>query len=199
VFGVWVTVIKLFAVACAVVCAAVSSIGDASARTRCADARSPMTTSQSYGVATCKSRAPRYHAHDYLGEGARGYVRRASSDPMVWSDARWRGSLMSGYSHNTDSRYDRRFRRDGGGAPATVVKHVERIVIVESPPAPETQDKPKKRKPRFISMRGDGEQVIENSSRFRGHRCAGILVLKWGAGGSRARCYNERGRIRRPL
>ena len=190
--------IKLFAVACAALCAAVGSIGDASARTRCADTRSPMTTSQSYGVATCKSRALRYHAHDYLGDGARGYVRRASSDPMVWSDSRWRGSLMSGYTHNTDSRYDRRFRR-GGSATATVVKHVERIVIVEREPAPVTVDKPKKRKPRFISLSGDGEQVIENSSRFRGHRCSGILVLKWGAGGSRARCYNERGRIRRPI
>jgi hypothetical protein len=40
---------------------------------------------------------------------------------------------------------------------------------------------------------------MENRVGFAGHKCPGVLVLTWGAAGSRARCFNEQGRIRRPL
>lgn len=189
---------KLFGFAFAAVLATVMSLDDASARSRCGDSRSPMVTSQGYGVAACRGHAPRYYSRAHLGEGARGYMRRTSSDPMVWSDARWRSSLMGGYVRNTDSRFDRRFRHDGGGE-IRVVKHVERIVVIEEAAAPAKATPAKKRKSRLISLGGDREEIIENSSRFRGHRCSGILVLTWGAGGSRARCYDERGRIRHSL
>lgn len=170
---------------------------EASARGRCAgSSTNPMVSSESFGVSGCKRHAPRYHTRDHLAERARGYTQHASSDPMVWSDTQWRSSLMGGYSPASDDRYDRRFRREAGDT--RDVQVIERIIVLESvPPLERMKSRAKPPAPKRIRVGDDGlAEIIENSSRFRGHRCSGILVLRWGAGGSRARCYNSSTRVR---
>ena len=74
-------------------------------------------------------------------------------------------------------------------------------VIVRTDAAVETiESAPAKRRARLINMRtrADAERYLENSSKFSGHRCGGILVLTWRAGGARSQCHESQGRIRTP-
>jgi hypothetical protein len=132
-----------------------------------------------------------------LGEGARGYARRVASDPMVWSDAKWRSRLLGGYARTYDDKYDRRFRR-GAVAARYVTRRIQRGFVTATTHIETTEElAPKRRGPKIARLRAsDGADMIENSSSFVGHRCRGILVLRWGAAGSRARCYESTGRIR---
>lgn len=164
---------------------------------RTVSADNPMVSSASHGVAKCHARGARYFARSTLGEGARGYARRVSSDPMVWSDSRWRGTLFDGYARTYNDTYDRRFRR---AAPDRVKVHRDIRVIVRTGRDVEIIETAptKPRRARLINMRtrGDAERYLENSSKFSGHRCSGILVLTWKAGGARAQCHEGKGRIR---
>lgn len=167
----------------------------ASARSHCASSDSPMVSSESFGVAGCKRHAPRYHSQDFRGEGARGYAARASEDPMVWSDARWRSTLFGGYARNSDDRYDRRFRRAGGDV--HVIRRVERIVIREAPrTSSDVTVQPKGAKLAFGERNAETDR-FERGSRFVGNQCRGILVLRWTAGVPRSKCHEASGRIRR--
>jgi hypothetical protein len=115
---------------------------------------------------------------------------------MVWSDARWRSSLMGGYARTYNDSYDRRFRRSGGAAHA---QHRVRVVVSKAMTVQTVEQRAEKpRRARLINMRtrGDAERYLENSSKFAGHRCNGILVLTWKAGGARSRCHESTGRIR---
>lgn len=169
---------------------------DASGRgCRGVSADNPMVSSGSFGVAKCHARGARYFSRSYLGEGARGYAGRASEDPMVWPDSRWRSPMFGGYTQAYNDTYDRRFRR--AASDDTVVHRDVRIIVrtgsddVESAPT-------KPRRARLINMRtrGNAEQYLENSSKFSGHRCKGILLLTWKAGGARSTCLEGKGRIR---
>lgn len=155
-----------------------------------------MTWSEGYGASTCKVHAPRYHIRDFRGEGARGHARANSEDPMVWSDNQWRSTLMGGYARDYDSRYDRRSRR----AAANVVRIERRVEIaIERGPAVEVAGQPATRQgPKLVGLRGRVDiERMEQSSRFTGHHCRGILVLTWKAGVARSRCYDGPSRIRR--
>jgi hypothetical protein len=174
-----------------------TDIAAASGRCRVArDADNPMVSSEGFGIATCHKRGPRYFTAAYLGESARGYARRVASDPMVWSDAKWRSRLFGGYARTYDDKYDRRFRR--GAVAAHVARRIERVFVTATTHIETTQTLARKaRGPKIAHLRSsDGADMIENSSSFVGHRCSGILVLRWGAAGSRARCYESKGRIR---
>lgn len=154
-----------------------------------------MVSSESFGVAGCKRHAPRYHSQDFRGEGARGYAARASEDPMVWSDARWRSTLFGGYARNSDDRYDRRFRRAGGDV--RVIRRVERIVIQEAPQiSSNVTVQPKGAKLAFGQRNAETDR-FERGARFVGNQCRGILVLRWTAGVPRSKCHEASGRIRR--
>lgn len=190
----------IFGLLLAVVAAGATAGGaDASGHgCRSVSADNPMVSSGSFGVAKCHARGARYFTRSYLGEGARGYAARASSDPMVWSDSRWRGTLFDGYTRTYNDTYDRRFRR---AAPDRVSVHRDVRVIVRTGAAVETDAAPAKpRRARLINMRtrADAERYLENSSKFSGHRCSGILVLTWKAGGARSQCHEGKGRIRTP-
>jgi hypothetical protein len=154
-----------------------------------------MVSSSSFGVAKCHARGPRYFTRSYLGEGARGYAQRTSSDPMVWSDSRWRSTLFGGYTRTYNDSYDRRFR---AGASDDVRVRRDVRVIVRTTETAEEVEPAKPKRARLINMRtrGDAERYLENSSKFSGHRCNGILVLTWKAGGARATCHESKGRIR---
>lgn len=174
-----------------------AGVAEASGRDcRAVSADNPMVSSATYGLAKCHARGARYFTRAFLGEGARGYARRASSDPMVWSDARWRSSLMGGYARTYNDSYDRRVRR---GAAALQARHVVRVVVTKAMTQETIEPKVEKpRRARLINMRtrGDAERYLENSSKFTGHRCNGILVLTWKAGGARSRCHESTSRIR---
>jgi len=187
---------KTLVLAIAALAVSALTIGDAAARPCSRNHDNPMMTSDGFGVAHCAKRGPRYHTRDYLGEGARGYARRASSDPMVWSDAQWRSRLMGGYARDYDRRYDRRFRHSG--PPETrVVRALARVIITNAPSAEAVSEPAKPPRSRLLHVRGTGNvDVMSNRSGFAGNQCPGILVLRWGAGGSRARCYTNQGRVR---
>lgn len=154
-----------------------------------------MVSSESFGVGGCKRHAPRYHTSAYLGEDARGYVRRVSDDPMVWSDTRWRGTLFDGYARDSDDRYDRRFRREGDSV--HVIRRVERIVIREAPQlSSDAAVKPEGPKLAFGQRNAETDR-FERGARFVGNQCRGILVLRWTAGVPRSKCHEAGGRIRR--
>jgi hypothetical protein len=159
------------------------------------DRDNPMVASEGFGVATCATRGPRYHSRDFRGESARGYMRRNVSDPMVWSDAQWRSTLMSGYARDDDSRYDRRFRRAAPGG-TRVVRSVARVIITNDTSATLAEAQVAPRRSMAMRVRDGETDVMENRSGFAGHKCSGILVLRWGAAGSRARCHNDKGRVR---
>lgn len=159
----------------------------------CARSDTPMMSSEGFGVAACKQYAPREH----LGEGVRGYAR-AGSDPMVWSDARWRSTLMGGYARSGNGRYDRRFRRRMVDAPR-IVRTIEAVVIARTPaPEPATERLAKRRGPKFAYLRRKAEtERLEQGSNFVGHQCRGILVITWKAGVARPQCLDSNARIRR--
>jgi len=171
---------------------------DASGRgCRGVSADNPMVSSGSFGVAKCHARGARYFTRSYLGEGARGYAARASEDPMVWSDSRWRSTLFGGYTRTYNDTYDRRFRR--AASDDTVVRRDVRVIVRTGPAIDDVDSEPAKpRRARLINMRtrGDAERYLENSSKFSGHRCSGILLLTWKAGGARSTCHEGKGRIR---
>lgn len=189
----------IFGLLLAVVAAGATAGGaEASGRgCRSVSADNPMVSSGSFGVAKCHARGARYFTPSYLGEGARGYAARASSDSMVWSDSRWRSTLFGGYTQTYNDTYDRRFRR---AAPDQVRVHRDVRVIVRTGASVEAIDAApaKPRRARLINMRtrADAERYLENSSKFSGHRCSGILVLTWKAGGARSQCHEGKGRIR---
>lgn len=170
---------------------------DASGRgCRGVSADNPMVSNTSFGVSKCHARGARYFTHRYLGEGARGYAARGSSDPMVWSDSRWRSGLFGGYTRTYNDTYDRRFR---SATPDQVRVQRDVRIIVRMGAEAETVDAPAKpKRARLINMRtrADAEHYLENSSKFSGHRCKGILVLSWKAGGARSKCYEGHGRVR---
>jgi hypothetical protein len=177
-----------FALAALTIAAVTMDIAAASGRCRVAkDIDNPMASSEGFGMATCHNRGPRYFTTTHLGEGARGYARRVSSDPMVWSDAKWRSRLFGGYARTYDDKYDRRFRRT-----ATPVRHVVRRierVFVTSMTRLETT--------KAVLVKPRGPKITNLRTRESiGHGCRGILVLRWGAAGERARCYENRRRIR---
>jgi hypothetical protein len=185
----------LLAAMAAGVSADVSQAGGRGCRAVSAD--DPMRTRETFGVATCAARGPRYHAHSYLGEGARGYARRTSSDPMVWSDAQWRSSLFDGYVDGYNDTYDRRARRSGYAEPRVVLRIEQHVVVREATKMVATPSAPRKRA-KVLNMRTrQVEQPIENSSRFAGNRCSGILVITWKSGGARSKCHEGTARIRR--
>jgi hypothetical protein len=171
---------------------------DASGRgCRGVSADNPMVSSSGYGVAKCHQRGARYFTRSYLGEGARGYAARGSSDPMVWSDSRWRSTLFGGYTRTYNDTYDRRFRRT---APSHMTVQRDVRVIVRTGATVDTvgAEAAKPKRARLINMRtrADAEHYLANSSKFSGHRCKGILVLTWKAGGARAKCHEGQGRVR---
>lgn len=160
----------------------------------CGNPDDPMSWNEGFGVARCAERGPRYHTRDFKGEAARGYAGR--SDPMVWDDNQWRGTLFDGYARTYDRRYDQRTRPSH--APKVEVRHERRvdIRIVESKTA-EPEAKP--RGPRLINMRTRSDmRTTPGVLRFGGHDCRGVLVLTWGTLGSKSRCYEADGRIKRP-
>lgn len=163
-------------------------------------ADNPMTSSQQFGVATCGARGPRYFRDAFLGEGARGYVHRTSSsdDPMVWSDAQWRSDFFDGYVDTYNDTYDRRFRRQARVRPHAIVHRIERHIVTRDAPDMVVEGSVPQRRAKVLSMRtGKEVQPLENSSRFTGHRCSGVLVLTWKSGGARSRCHDDRSRLRR--
>jgi len=164
---------------------------------RSVSADNPMVSNSSFGVAKCHARGARYFSRSYLGEGARGYASRASEDPMVWSDSRWRSTLLSGYAQTYNDRYDRRFRR---AAHDDMMARLDvRVIVTTGPAIDSAESEPAKpRRARLINMRtrADAEHYLQNSSKFSGHRCGGILVLSWKAGGARSQCYEGKGRVR---
>jgi hypothetical protein len=161
-------------------------------------ADNPMTTRATFGIATCRAWLPPYHFFDFIGESARGYVHRRPSDPMVWSDAMWRSTLFDGYSETYNDMFDLRFRRRAYFAPWLAARRIEqRIVIRETLSAAEVVGDAGRRRAKVLNMRTKQVvQPLENSSRFAGHRCSGILVLTWKAGGARSRCHEGTTRIR---
>lgn len=161
---------------------------DADARScgRAADRDNPMVWNEGFGVSQCRAHRPRYHTRKHDGESARGYA--AASDPMVWSDTQWRSTLMGGYSHTYDSRYDRRFRREHT-APARVrVEQRIEVTILDEAALPEPEETA--RGPKHLNMRTAGEfKTNRGVLRFGGHDCRGVLVLTWGSLGSKSRCH----------
>jgi hypothetical protein len=190
-------VFGLLVAACAA--GAMSDVAQAGGRgCRPVSASDPMRTSQTFGIATCGARGPRYHTNDFVGEAARGYAHRRSSDPMVWSDAQWRSSLFDGYSDTYNDTYDRRFRRTGHDRHVIVQRIEQRIVIREAPTKIVATAPAKRTRAKVLNMYTRQKvQPLENSSHFAGHRCDGILVLTWKAGGARSQCHQSGGRIRR--
>lgn len=171
---------------------------DASGRgCRGVSADNPMVSNSGYGVAKCHQRGARYFTRSYLGESARGYAARTSSDPMVWSDSRWRSSLFGGYTRTYNDTYDRRFR---SAAPGSLTVQRDVRVIVRTGPMVEAADaepaRPKRARLINMRTRGDAEHYLATSSKFSGHRCKGVLVLTWKAGGARAKCHEGQGRVR---
>lgn len=181
-------------------CAAGATTGVAQAGGRgCrpVSADDPMRTSQTFGIATCNARGPRYHINDFVGEGARGYAHRDSEDPMVWSDAQWRSDLFDGYVETFNDTFDRRFRRSAHVEPHLIVQRIERIIVKDTPTMVVEAPAAKPRRAKVLNMRTKRETVLENSSRFTGHQCDGVLVITWKAGGARSRCHDTPTRIRR--
>lgn len=162
-----------------------------------ADPDDPMSWSEDFGVARCRSNAPRYHRDDHAGERARGYAD--SSDPMVWSDEQWRSTLLPGYARTYDSRYDRRYRREavpGARHAARIEKRIE-VKIVNDTNAPAEAERP--RGPRLIGVRTPSDmKTTTGVLRFGGHDCRGVLVLTWGPLGGKSRCHSSDGRVRTP-
>lgn len=162
-----------------------------------ADPDDPMSWSEDFGVARCRTSAPRHHRDDYAGERARGYAE--SSDPMVWSDAQWRSTLFPGYARTYDDRYDRRYRREETSVvrrAARIEKRVE-VTIVNDAEAPPADERP--RGPKLLMARTASDmKTTTGVLRFGGHDCRGVLVLTWGTLGSKSRCHSGDGRIRTP-
>lgn len=175
-----------------------TAVQGAVARDDCAHSDNPMMSSNGFGVASCKPYAPRYYSRAHLGEGVRGYARRASSDPMVWSDARWRSTLMGGTARSSNGRYDLRFRRVAA-EPLRIVRTIEAIVIARvAAPDSATETPAKRRGPKNAYLRRNAEtERLEQGSNFVGHQCRGILVITWKAGGARPQCLDNNARIRR--
>ena len=174
-----------------------TDIATAGSRCRAAkDADNPMVSSEGYGVAKCHKRGPRYFTAAYLGEGARGYARRVSSDSMVWSDGKWRSSLFGGYARTYNNKYDRRFHRPA--APTRVIeKRIERVHVTATTHLETTKTiRTAPRGPGIARLRANDGTKSMRGSTFLGHTCRGILVLRWGAAGARSRCYYSTGRIR---
>ena len=152
----------------------------------------PMAWNEGFGASQCRVRRPRYHSHDYDGEGARGYT--AASDPMTWPDSQWHSTLMDGYSRTYDSRYDRRFRRESTGTQIRVERQIE-VTIRQNGEA--IAPEPQPRRPKLLNMRSASDfKANTGVLRFGGHDCHGVLVLTWGSLGSKMRCYTSGGRIK---
>ena len=161
-----------------------------------ADPDDPMSWSESFGVAQCRTRAARYHADDYNGEKARGYADR--SDPMVWSDEQWRSTLFPGYARTYDDRYDRRVRREAPSTAQTTLR-VERQIDIKIVSDAEHAREERPRGPKLIRRHAPSDmKTTTGVLRFGGHDCRGVLVLTWGTLGSKSRCYSENGRVRTP-
>jgi hypothetical protein len=147
------------------------------------------------GVARCAKRGPRYHTDDFKGERARGYAK--SSDPMVWNDNQWRSTLFDGYARTYDRRYDQRVRPRPSAVKVDVRR--ERRVEIEIRNGAQADVEAKPRGPKHLNVRTRGEfRTNPGVLRFAGHDCRGILVLTWGALGSKSRCYDSGGRIKTP-
>jgi hypothetical protein len=189
-------VVRFFAFICLLMLTSTVAATDANARScgRPADRDNPMVWSEGFGASQCRVQRPRYHTRDYDHEAARGYA--AASDPMVWSDAQWRSTLMEGYSRSYDSRYDRRFRREHAArSHARIERRIE--VTIRQDGAMSAPDA-KARGPKLLNVRTTGEfKTNPGVLRFGGHDCRGVLVLTWGSLGSKARCYGNDGRIKR--
>lgn len=175
----------------------VVAANDASARScgRAADRDNPMVWSEGYGASQCRVHRPRYHAGDHRGEGARGHA--AATDPMVWSDAQWRSTLMNGYSRNYDNRYDRRFRREHAARSHARIE--QRIEVTIRRGDAVAADEAKLRGPKLLNVRTRGEyKTNPGVLRFGGHDCRGVLVLTWGSLGGKSRCHENNSRIKTP-
>jgi hypothetical protein len=185
----------MFALAAALV--SLSTVQSAVARDGCPHSDNPMTSSEGFGVASCKRYVPRYHSRDHLGEGARGYARRPSADPMVWSDARWRSTLMGGYARARDRRYDLRFRRAVAGEHRIV--RIEKLIVegaTHAEPSSRQIVKPRGAKSAYLRRNAETD-LLERGSAFVGSQCRGVLVLTWKAGVARSQCVAGNTRIRR--
>jgi hypothetical protein len=127
---------------------------------------------------------------------ARGHAQRASSDPMVWSDSKWRSTLFGGYARDYDTRYDRRFRRAEVG-PTRIVR-VETLVVINRQAEPAAEEAAKNPGPKRAFLKRNAEtDRLEKGSQAMGHQCRGILVLTWKAGVPRSQCFDNDKRIRR--
>jgi hypothetical protein len=159
------------------------------------DSDNPMTWDEGFGVARCAERGPRYHIHDFDGEGARGYA--VAADPMVWDDAQWRSTLFGGYARSYDRRYDQRARPH---VDATNIQiRLERHVEVNVREGAGVKDDAKPRGPKLLNVRTRSEfKTNPGVLRFGGHDCRGVLVLTWGSLGSKSRCYESGGRSKTP-
>jgi hypothetical protein len=160
--------------------------GAANAQSCGANPDDPMVWNEGFGVSSCRETRSRYHINDYEGEAARGYSQ--SSDPMVWSDDQWRSTLFDGYSHNSDSRYDRRFRREADVAPPVAVEREVEVIVRQDG---EASVKPAEHRGwRYVNRRTPPDTKTPNGVlRFDGHGCKGVLVLTWGKLGGKQRCY----------
>lgn len=169
--------------------------GDANARScgRASDRDNPMVWSDGYGASQCRVHQPRYDSRDVARERTRGYA--AAADPMVWSDTQWRSTLMGGYSRNTDSRYDRRFRREHAARPQVRNERQIEVTIRQGDAA----DEAGARGPKLLNGRTRGEfKTTSGVLRFGGHDCRGVLVLTWGSLGGKSRCHENNSRIKTP-
>lgn len=186
-------VVRSFGFFALIAIAALFASPGAQAGTCRANPDNPMAWDDGFGVSRCRARKPRYHVHDYDGESARGYA--ASSDPMVWSDRQWSGTLFDGYARTYDRRYDTRVRRE----PVRVARQVRierRIEITISEGVPELAEQAKPRRPKFLGVRTAGSfKTNPGVLRFDGHDCRGVLVLTWGSLGGKSRCHDNRTRI----
>jgi hypothetical protein len=159
-----------------------------------ADRDNPMAWDEGFGVSRCRAQQPRYHVRDYDGESARGYA--TSSDPMVWSDTQWSGTLFDGYARTYDRRYDTRVRREPARAARPQIRIERRVEVTIREGVPELSEQAKPRGPKFLGARTAGAfKTNPGVLRFDGHDCRGVLVLTWGSLGGKARCHDKRTRI----
>ena len=145
----------------------------------CGDSENPMSSTEGFGVAQCRTYAPRYDARAV--PAPRHYA--SAEDPMVWSDDQWRTSLFD-YNETSNGAYDRRERQ---AAPQHMDVEIEPPAAVESGAEPVQAVKP--RGPKLMDARSRREITARPGVlQFEGHKCNGVLVLTVGEAGTIARC-----------
>jgi hypothetical protein len=105
---------------------------------------------------------------------------READDPMVWDGGQWQSGLFGGYAHD-EPRH-----------PVRVIVRVEQTAM-----AAPAEAQPERKGPRLINMRTRADVPAGRGVlRFEGHDCRGVLVLTWGALGSKISCHEGGGKLR---